>query len=102
MELISMDEKRSSRLIGKMTTIAIFAKKYNVAYTPLDDYMSTLSHVIKLINQRNLYMEEPMKCVEVLFPSAYKMKPLTVLLTDCQIKDIKKIDNRLLLEERSD
>jgi len=97
-----MDEKRSSRLIGKMTTIALLAKKYNVVYTPLEDPNSTLSHVIKLINQRNLYMEEPMKCVEVLFPSAYKMKPLTVLLTDCQIKDIKKIDDRLLLEERSD
>ena len=97
-----MDEKRSSRLIGKMATIALFAKRYNVVYTQLDDPMSTLSHVIKLINQRNMYMEDKMKCVEILFPSAYKIKPLVVLLTDEQIEDIKKIDERILIEERSD
>ena len=97
-----MDEKRTSRLIGKMTTIAMFAKKYNVAYTPLDDPNVTLSHLIKQINHRNMYMEQNMKCVEVLFPSAYKIKPLTVLLTDQQIDDINRIDDRILIEERSD
>lgn len=101
MELISMDEKRSGRLIGKLTTIAMLAKKYNVVYTPLDDYMSTLSHVIKLINQRNLYLGGESKCVIVYFPSAYKIRPLTVLLTDEQIHDIKNIDMCISIEEKS-
>ena len=48
-----MDEKRTSRLIGKMTAIMLFAKRNKVEFTPLDDPNVTLSHVVRLIARRN-------------------------------------------------
>lgn len=94
-----MDEKRRSRLIGKMMTIAVFAKKNNVVFEQLDDPNLTLSRLIKSISHRNVFMEQTLNSVEVLFPSAYKIKPLYVVLTDQQIKDINKIDERILIEK---
>lgn len=94
-----MDEKRTSRLIGKMTAIMLFAKRNKVEFTPLDDPNVTLSHVVRLIARRNLYIDNDVKCVDLIYPSAYKMKPLKVLLSDDQINDIRKIDNRIIIEK---
>lgn len=98
----SMDVKRHSRNIGKMMAIAMLAKKNNVAFEPLDDPNATLSRLIKSINHRNMFMDQDVNNVEVLFPSAYKIKPLNVLLTEQQIKDINKIDERILIEKKGD
>lgn len=97
-----MDEKRSSRLIGKMMSLAMFAKKNNVAFEQLDDPNLTLSRLIKSISHRNVFMEQVLNSVEVLFPLAYKIRPLNVLLTEQQIKDINKIDKRILIEKQGD
>lgn len=99
MDGFGMDVKRQSRVIGKMTAIALFARKNNVTFIPLDDPNITLSHIIGLIMQRNMYIETPLKYVDILFPSAYKLRPSHGLLTDEQIDCINKIDNRILITE---